>query len=247
METYPEVTDARIDSAHWDLDCNKCKIARGFQLTKRAISGEQTNYSHFTQDYDAPVTYTFRCPVCKTFKQWLVYEFELKNDQGKLEYRRFRVTSIPSDGIEDIEELPVEPPALKTAYRQAIRAMDANANIAAAAMFRRALQVITRQLLGANPGNLANELKEVVGKRFNGGVITKDFANIAYIIKEAGNQGAHPDADQDLLDFTAEDANDLQEVFMEMVSELFIVPAAKEKARTEFLARRKVKQNSTEG
>jgi hypothetical protein len=44
--------------------------------------------------------------------------------------------------------------------------MDANPNIAAAAMFRRALQIITRELLGARPGNLANELNEVVGKPF---------------------------------------------------------------------------------
>src|SRR5262249_44469762 len=126
-------------------------------------------------------------------------------------YSRFyRITSLPSEGIEDIEELPREPPALREAYRQAIRAMDANAHIAAAAMFRRALQVITRELLGATPGNLANELREVVGKTFNGGVLTESFANIGYIVKEAGNQGAHPDQAPDLLSFTADDAADLQ-------------------------------------
>lgn len=151
------------------------------------------------------------------------------------------MTSLPSEGLEDIKELPEKPPALRTAYRQAIRAKDANANLAAAAMFRRALQVITRNLLGAKPGNLANELNEVVGKNYNGVVITKNFAEVGYIIKEAGNQGAHPDKDPDLLDFTPEDAEDLQGIFMEIVSELFIVPAAMQKAKAEFLARRKIK------
>jgi hypothetical protein len=53
--------------------------------------------------------------------------------------------------------------------------MDANAPLAAAAMFRRALQVITRDLLGAKPGNLGVELKEVVGKNYNGGVVTNNL------------------------------------------------------------------------
>jgi hypothetical protein len=239
-ENYPEVTDSRIDEGHWDLECTACKMTRGFQVTKREIAGFATEYSPFNQDFDAPVTYIFRCPVCKAFKQWIIYEPQFRNASGHWERHYFRVTSVPSEGLEDIAELPTTPPSLQTAYKQAVRAMDANANIAAAAMFRRALQVITRELLGAKPGNLANELNEVVGKPFNGGVVTTNFASVGYIIKEAGNQGAHPDQDPDLLDFTAEDAKDLQQVFMEVVSELFVIPAAKEKARQDFLARRKI-------
>jgi hypothetical protein len=215
-------------------------MTRGFQLTNRVVSGEIVGYSHFSRDFNTPVTYIFRCPVCKAFKQWIVYEFEIQRKDGKLKTHYFRVTSVPSEGLEDISELPEEPPQLRSAYRQAIRAMDANANIAAAAMFRRALQIITRDLLGAKPGNLANELNEVVGRSFNGGTVTSNFAQIGYIIKEVGNQGAHPDKDPDLLEFTAQDAEDLQQVFMELVSELFIIPAAIQKSKREFLARRKI-------
>ena len=107
-------------------------------------------------------------------------------------------------------------------------------------MFRRAVHVITRDLLGAKPGNLANELHEVIGKTYNGVTITANFAEVGYIVKEAGNQGAHPDRDPDLLDFTSQDAQDLQTIFMELVSELFIVPAATKKAKDDFLARRKI-------
>jgi hypothetical protein len=64
-----------------------------------------------------------------------------------IESRYFRVTSVPSEGLEEIDELPQNPPSLRVAYRQAIRAMDVNAQLAAAAMFRRALQVITRDIL----------------------------------------------------------------------------------------------------
>lgn len=239
-ENYPDVTDSRFDDAHWDLECTKCKMTRGFQLIRRIHGMDDTTYSEMYRDTNAASTYIFRCPVCHAFKQWILYEIEFRTGLNEREKHYFRVTSVPNEGLEDIDELPENQPSLRIAYKQAIRAMDANANLAAAAMFRRALQVITRDLLGAKPGNLANELNEVVGKPFNGGVITSNFASIGYIIKEVGNQGAHPDKDPDLLDFTGEDAQDLQQIFMEIVSDLFIVPVAKEKARQEFMARRKV-------
>jgi hypothetical protein len=240
-ENYPEVTDHRIDQDHWDLLCTKCKITRGFQVTKRLVGAQDTIYSRFDEDLVAPKTYVFRCPVCSAFKQWIVYEVEIANDAGKWVKHYYRVTSVPNEGSEDIAELPKEPPSLRIAYRQAIRAMDANANLAAAAMFRRALQVITRELLGAKPSTLASELSSVVGKSFNGGTVTSNFAKVGYLVKEAGNQGAHPDNDPDLLDFTAQDAEDLQQIFMELVSELFVIPAAAQKAKADFLARRKIK------
>jgi hypothetical protein len=208
-ENYPEVTDYRIDDDHWDLECTQCKIVRGFQVVRRIISGsvegvidphEYTRYKKFESDFSAPITYLFRCPVCKSFKHWIVYERMTADASAKLklQVRRFKVTSVPSEGLENIDELPEDPPALRIAYRQAIRSMDANAHLAAAAMFRRALQVITRQILGA------------------------------------------PDKNPDLLDFSPQDADDLQSIFMELVSDLFVIPAAMAKARLEFLARRKI-------
>jgi len=241
IENYPEVTDHRIDANHWDLECTTCKVTRGFQFIRRHISNELSpEYRAYMRDYAAPITYLFRCPVCGSFKQWIVYELSLPDEDGQHHKHYFKVTSVPSEGLENIEELPVDPPSLRIAYRQAIRAMDANAQLAAAAMFRRAVQIITRDILGANAGTLAAELKEIVGRNYNGAAISTDFADNGYIIKQAGNQGAHPDKDPDLLDFSAEDAADLQRIFLNMVSELFVVPAAAKKAKDAFLARRKI-------
>jgi hypothetical protein len=82
---------------------------------------------------------------------------------------------------------------------------------------------------------------------FWAGLLKKSVRNCLqhYIIKEVGNQGAHPDKDPDLLNFTAQDAEDLQQIFMELVGELFIVPAAIQKAKLEFLARRQVVPKTT--
>ena len=249
-KNYIEVTDNRIDDNHWDLECTKCKVTRGFQVIRRDVAGQYnkiygTTDSRFEQDFQAPITYTFRCPVCKSFEALdrlpEIQIVDIGENNRKSHY--YRLTSLPAEGLEDIGELPNKPESLRIAYRQAIRAMDANAPLAAAAMFRRAVQVITRELLGAKPGNLAKELEVIVGKAYNGATVTKNFADVAYIVKEVGNQGAHPDRDPDLLDFTPQDASDLQQVFMELVSELFVIPAAIERAKADFLARRKIVPN----
>ncbi len=244
IENYREITDSRIDESHWDLQCTSCKVTRGFQLIRRGESGTYTQYGsgeqHFSRDFHAPVTYIFKCPVCKTYKLWVALEMQLRHEDQKWHDHIFHLTSLPSEGIEEIDELPEEPESLRIAYRQAIRAMDANAHLAAAAMFRRALQIITREVLGAKRGNLAGELQQVVGKTYKGTTVTGNFASNGYVIKEAGNQGAHPDKDPDLLEFTQQDAEDLQNIFMEIVSELFIAPAAVQKSKAEFLARRKI-------
>lgn len=248
-ENYPNVTDSRIDDGQWDLYCPHCKIVRGFQVTTRTAQTKRIRATHHDVDQldsNSPISYWFTCPVCKGFKQWLVFERESllpSTTVGRPPQRArkyYRVTSLPGEGMEDIAELPEQPPSLKLAYRQAIRAKDANAHIAAASMFRRAVQVITREMLVAKPGNLANELRECVGKSYNGAVVQQSFADVGYIIKEAGNQAAHPDTDPDLLTFSPKDAEDLQMIFMELVSELFVIPAAMKKAKAEFMQRRKI-------
>ncbi len=235
-ENYLQVTDSRLDDDHWDLLCDHCKVVRGFQVVKRTFTDRAGHYNAQI-DTKAPETIYFHCPVCHSYKLWIMFRLY---DRESESWRYYKVTAVPNDGLEEIAELPENPSTLRAAYKEAMRAMDANAHMAAAAMFRRALQVITRDILKAKPGNLGVELQEVVGKTYNGGVIDSTFSENAYIVKEAGNQGAHPDKDPDLLDFAAEDATALQEIFMEIVADLFVVPAAKQKAKDDFKARRKI-------
>lgn len=243
---YLQVTDFRIDDDHYNIYCENCKVVRGFQVTEQRATQVLTGNmyeKYLVIDLQYPQTIQFRCPVCTAFKMWLIFEVKYanKSEAGTEHFSKyFRITSIPGEGIEDIEELPEKPKALREAYRQAIRSMDANAHLAAAAMFRRALQVITRDILSAKPGNLADELKEIIGKEHNGVKITKNFQDKGYIIKEIGNQGSHPDKDIDLLEFTIQDSKDLKDIFMELVVELFVVPKAIQKTKEDFLKRRKL-------
>ncbi|MDE3042264.1 MAG: DUF4145 domain-containing protein, partial [Nitrospirota bacterium] len=153
----------------------------------------------------------------------------------------YRIAAIPTEGQHEIPELPEKPKALRAAYSEAIRSLDNNCPMSAAAMFRRTLQIITRDLLGAKPSTLANELASLVGKPNKLGVVlTTSFNTYGYIIREVGNQAAHPDRDPDLLSLTHQDAQDLYEIFLKLVAELFVAPAAAQKATEGLLSRRKI-------
>ena len=255
IENYPEVTDGRMDSDHWNIFCSNCNCVCGFQVVGSSyIMDNDDGIYDYIVTWEVPQTICFRCPVCGTYKLWILFrlDYEVTEDRrdglsirGQATIKRiisrwYKVTSVPSDGLENIEELPNEPASLRIAYREAVRAIDANAHIASAVMFRRALQIITRDILKAKPGTLASELKLVVGKEYNGATVSGKFLTVGSIVKEAGNQGAHPDRDPDLLDFTQQDAEVLQKIFIELVSELFVAPEAARKAREDFLKRRKI-------
>ncbi len=202
VSSYEDITDARLDDNHFDVQCETCNIVRGFQVVRKYYSVVEGPYDSNGDPIPLPNIIVLRCPVCFSFKIWIVYthhvERKTKGGVARID-KYYRITSIPGAGMEDLNVLPEKPVSLREAYRQAVRSMDANAHLAAAAMFRRALQIITRELLGVKPGNLAIELKDIVGLKYNGITITNDFQKVGYVIKEAGNQGAHPDKDPDLL------------------------------------------------
>jgi hypothetical protein len=229
---YPDVTDS-LDSEHRLFEyCPYCKARMGLDIIRREYIYKLVRTSPM-KDYAFPYICVFRCPDCKAERRWFLYE---------INQRTYRIISIPGDSGTEIDELPSEPVALRKAYGEAIRALDANCPMAAAAMVRRTLQVITRDILGAPPGNLGVELKWLKGKPNKLGVsLSEDFHDNAYVIKEAANQAAHPDTDPDLLTFTDEDAKDLNSIFLDLVTELFVVPEAARRAKEAMMKRRKIK------
>jgi len=235
-ENFPDITSSHVGDDHWDLLCGKCGVVRGFDVYRRGFTTEGTQYRGYTStDFQAVRTELIVCPVCMNYKVLLYYKIPT-GDKDKY----YKVTEIPEQGMQGIQELPDKPASLRKAYREAIKSAGAGAYMAAAVMFRRSLQVITRDIGKVNPGNLANELSELVGKQINSVTFTQDFSQVGYIIKEAGNQTAHPDEDPDLLDFTQQDASDLQTIFMSLVAEIFIAPKAAEEAKERFLQSRKI-------
>ena len=249
IENFPDITDRFPDHDHVSGICTNCNRDVAFHITNYGVSHVLLRQFPGTPPQkvsvpDRPRTIMFRCPIkgCGHFKLWIVVELELFNEATQKNERHvFLLNSIPDEN-EEIQGIPDEPPQLKAAYKEAVRCLNAGAPMAAAAMFRRALQIITRDILKAKPGKLANELKQLKGATNPLGIpLTQDFSKNAYIIKEAGNQGAHPDNDPDLLSFDADDAEYLHEIFAEVVAEIFVAPAAAKQARDGFLKKRKIK------
>lgn len=236
-ETYPDVTEA-LEAKHRIFEyCPYCKARMGLDVLRREyICLPLKRLPDLPEvkkpDTAYPYICIFRCPDCRAERRWFLYE---------IDDRTYRIMSIPGDSGGEIDELPSDPPSLRKAYSESIRAFDANCPMAAAAMIRRALQVITRDILGALPGNLGAELKWLQGKPNKLGItLSQDFHDNAYIIKETGNQAVHPDQDPDLLSFTEEDARNLNTLFLDLVTDLFVVPEVTRRAKEEMIKRRKI-------
>jgi hypothetical protein len=237
---FEDISSRFEDENHLSGHCSNCSRDVAFNIIEYRTATRRT-YRHGTPTIEdapkMPRTMVFRCPIrgCGHFNLWIIAEVFI--DHKKL---TFLLRAMPDDH-EEIEGLPDDPPQLKAAYREAVRCLNAGAPLAAAAMLRRGLQIITRDILNTKPGNLASELKQLKGASNPLGIpLTKDFADNAYLLKEAGNQGAHPDADPDLLSFDPKDAEYLHQVFVEVVAEIFVAPAVAKKARDAFLKRRKI-------
>ena len=70
--------------------------------------------------------------------------------------------------------------------------------------------------------------------------LTPVFHTNSKIIKDIGNQGAHPESDITLHDFTKEDAEGLHDLFLSIIYEIFIKPARSKELQNELKKRRKL-------
>lgn len=245
-QTYPDVTDCLHSDRRVFDHCPICRARMGLDVrTKQYIavtystaqiamcaSGPGGHLPKPPPDPAFPAIVTFACPECGSFRRWIIYT---------VDKRVYKILSIP--GEDEIEILPSNPPSLRRAYSEAMRAWGANCPMAAVVMLRRALQVVTRDILKGPPARmLGKELSNLKGKPNALGItLTQDFHDNAYILKETANQAAHPDADPELLEFTEDDARNIHIIFLDIVTELFVMPEAEKRVRAEMIAKRKLK------
>jgi hypothetical protein len=90
-------------------------------------------------------------------------------------------------------------------------------------MARRAVQMACREK-GAPKGDLVNQINHLA----QSGIITKDLAEWATVVRWIGNDGAHPNA----LDVAPDDAEDYLHLAEQFLHVIFVTPA-RAKARRE--------------
>ena len=67
------------------------------------------------------------------------------------------------------------------------------------------------------------------------------FHDNSKLIRQVGNQSAHPEEDEDLNEFTEKDANILHDLFLVLINEVFVIPEKMKAMKKELAERRKLK------
>jgi hypothetical protein len=101
---------------------------------------------------------------------------------------------------------------------------------AAAALGRRCLQNVLREVAGVKPGNLANEIQEVI----DSGKLPSDLTDSIDAIRNVGNFAAHPMKSQhsgEILDVEPNEADWTLDVLEELFDFYFVRPAQRQKKK----------------
>lgn len=253
---YPSV----FESSTYDINGNLGELEQVCSACQRhvffKISARYHSRNHHGASDDLPnfVTALFDCPNCrsKAFHQYVITQvskaIENEDDEESFEtvYRFHRLYRLPT-GNEHFtnSEIPDEFPTLKTTVQEALFCLSHSRNIAAVILFRRAIQMICKEILGAPGGrnSTLNSQLKWLKENENKLKINLDevFHDNAAIIKEMGNQGAHPDDDVELHDFSKQDAEDVHNLFVSIIHEIFTKPARIKEMQEELRARRKLR------
>lgn len=247
--------------------CNFCNKDVYFKIQTKAHSNNSRGYF---PDLDLVDFYSLfvSCPRCqkKSFIHYLkleiVYYFDpfgeqmdidfniddedLESEENfstKSKYFLYELLNIPTQEINySLEDIPPKYPSLIESTSEAMFCMNHKKNIAAVVMFRRALQIIVKEILGGEGKTLYAQLNWLKANSNNLGIdLNEMFHDNSQLIKDVGNQGAHPDSDEELITFSESDVLKLHDLFLVIVTEIFIKPEKIRKITEELKANRKLK------
>lgn len=226
--------------------CDYCK--RDVFLKVYSKSFDQPYY----QDNGLPRFYNiyFECPSCrkKSFLQTIQFVEQTGVTEGnstryRYTYRLYKLYRLPVSNENYInKDIPVNYTSLKKTATEANYCLTNSKFIASAILYRRAIQILVKNVLGGKGNTLFKQLEWL---KTNENLLKIDLTEIfhdnAKIIKDIGNQGAHPDDDITLHDFEKEDALGLHDLFLSIIHEIFVKPAKMKALQEELKKNRKLK------
>ncbi|MCK5134860.1 MAG: DUF4145 domain-containing protein [Bacteroidales bacterium] len=223
--------------------CNACNRDVFLKVYTRAF---QETY-HTTYSYPRFITFFVECPSCrrKSFIQAvqlneepLIQKAEGADDETKLVYNCYELYRLPISEENWLNNsISEEHTSLRNTVIEANYCLAHSKFIAAAILFRRALQIIAKDVLGAKGKTLFLQLEWLKSNKNSLDIdLTEVFHENSELVKNIGNQGAHPDKDVSLHEFTENDAKGLHDLFISVIHEIFVKPK-KTKALQEELKR----------
>ncbi|THD66443.1 DUF4145 domain-containing protein [Robertkochia marina] len=187
------------------------------------------------------------CPSCrrKSFIHAIaIYTtIEDENEDERDIVQHYRLFNLPEKEYQnELKDIPEEYELLRNCAREAMFCMAHSKYTSATIMFRRAIQIMAANILGAPKGTLARQLNWLKSNENRLKIdLTEVFHENSHIIKEIGNQGAHPEDEISLQDFTKEEMDLLHDLFQSTISEVFIKPALLKSIQDELKQRRRIK------
>ncbi|WP_242120907.1 DUF4145 domain-containing protein [Aestuariivivens sediminicola] len=190
-------------------------------------------------------TFFIQCPSCQ--RQSFIMTVVLAryvSEEGKYLYDYFKIYNLPTkDSQFETKDIPDKYDLLKKTVNEAKYNLQHGQFMSATIMFRRALQILAKNILGAKGRTLFKQLEWLKANENDLKVnLTELFHDNSKLIREVGNQGAHPDDDEELQEFSEEDANTVHDLFLILVNEIFVLPTKMKAMKEELTKRRKLKK-----
>ena len=191
-------------------------------------------------------TFFIQCPSCKRqsfIHAVILSRLEENDNESKYVYDHYRLFALPTqDSQFETQDIPTEYQLLKKTVLEAKYTLQHSQFMAATIMFRRALQILAKDILGAKGGTLFKQLEWLKDNENSLKInLTEIFHDNSKLIRQVGNQGAHPDNDEDLQEFTEKDANSVHDIFLLLINEIFVLPEKIKAMKRELTERRKLK------
>jgi hypothetical protein len=252
-ETIIESYKAEISDVFPDT-CDACHREAFLNIYTKTFSNIYSNTYH-RDVLPRFVTFFVECPFCRRKSFILTVEVAIsktvtvKNDDGEDEeenvvayqyYKIYRLPVMEEDFANS--DIPEGYKSLKDTVSEASFCLTHSRFVASAILFRRAIQILAKDILGAQGRGLSSQLEWLkLNKNLLGIELGVVFHDNAKIIKNIGDQGAHPDNDITLHNFTREDADGLHDLFISIVTEVFVKPAKMQAIQEELKKSRKLK------
>lgn len=234
------------ESSEFDGYCDNCK--KDVFLKTESIEYSHSPYgSNNLEFYNLMV----ECPRCKRKRIIQIAQIkyykkvETKDDDDDKEYYEvYKLNSIPTLNEEySVKSIPNKYDNLINTVNEANFCLDHGKYISATILYRRALEIIAKPILGAKGRMLYNQLEWL---KVNENKLKIDLSELFHdnskLIKDVGNQGAHPaEDDVSLQNFNEDDVNLLHDLFLIIVHEIFVKPEKLKSMQEELKAKRKIK------
>jgi len=192
-----------VDKANLSYFCRGCRQrVRGIPLTD----------PQYRISWSDDPWLVVRCPTHLCELSFVIYD--------KLNDRVRRVYPLPSFDPSDYHE--AIPEKIREDLAEADRCYHADAFKAAVTMNRRAIQRIVLDKI-KDPSIKKKPLWQQIDALFSAGFITQHLKDTAHEIRHFGNFGAHP-SDDKLDNTTQEDATAIDQLTMDLVRTIYIVP-----------------------